>query len=225
MAGLGPPPGAVPDPAPAPDPSATLTPQIDPVDEWLPDLTEADVAQGMADIQGFLDISPEDFRELYHAAARHALQRLAGDPKARALMRTGGPLLRPHHGLGVAVASMAGAGVKSAAVVDDTARVIGILTETDVLRRLEARSSLDLLMRLTAGGGGAVTGWSRARVDSLMTAAVISVRAEADLLEMAAAFRRHGGRAMPVVDATGRWLGMLARKDLIHTCALAWPGD
>ncbi|MGE5152559.1 MAG: hypothetical protein ACM3ST_00960, partial [Bdellovibrio bacteriovorus] len=47
--------------------------------DLLPELTEEDVAEAMRDIPGYLDISPQDFRELYRASATHALERLAGN--------------------------------------------------------------------------------------------------------------------------------------------------
>ena len=82
------------------------------------DLAELDVMEAMRDLQGYLDISPGDFQELYHASASHALARLARNPMARALMRAEGPALEPEQPLSVAVAQLAAAGVKSAAVVD-----------------------------------------------------------------------------------------------------------
>ena len=114
----------------------------DPLMDLLPDLAELDVMDAMRDIQGYLDISPGDFQELYHASASHALTRLAGNPMARALMRAEGPALVPEQPLSVAVAQLAAAGVKSAAVVDPQDRVIGLLSETDVLRHMGVDSIL-----------------------------------------------------------------------------------
>ena len=39
--------------------------------------------------------------------------------------------------------------------------------------------------------------------------------AQADFREMTAAFGRHPGRSTPVVDAEGRLLGLLLRKDFL----------
>ncbi|MGE5155456.1 MAG: HPP family protein, partial [Bdellovibrio bacteriovorus] len=182
---------------------------------------EEDVAEAMRDIPGYLDISPQDFRELYRASATHALERLAGNPVARSLMRTGGPALEPHQYLPDAVAQMAEHGVKSAAVVDKTSKVIGILTETDVLRQLKAASALALLVKLSTEPEAVRRCCSGVRVDAVMTAPAQTLGADANLPAMTEAFRRHGGRSMPVVDVSGRLLGMLARKDLIHSFGAA----
>lgn len=212
----------LPSPPPPDRPSQPLgEARGDPIADLLPELTEADVAEAMHDIPGYLDISPQDFRELYRASATHALARLAGNPMARSLMRPGGPALEPHQFLPEAIARMAGHGVKSAAVVDGTGKVIGILTETDVLRALEVSSSMALLVRLAQEPKALQACCARVRVDAVMTSPAQTLSVDATLPLMAEAFRRHGGRSMPVVDAGGRLLGMLARKDLIHSCGMA----
>ena len=41
-----------------------------------PELTDADILDAMQHIPGYLDISTEDFRVIYHLAWRHAVARL-----------------------------------------------------------------------------------------------------------------------------------------------------
>lgn len=195
----------------------------DPLLDLLPDLAELDVMEAMRDLQGYLDISPGDFQELYHASASHALTRMAGNPMARALMRAEGPALVPEQPLSVAVAQLAAAGVKSAAVVDPQDRVIGLLSETDVLRHMGVDSILALLVRLGGEPEALKRCCAGVRVSDVMTSPALTLPADATLPAMARAFARHGGRGMPVVDGTGRLLGMLARKDLIHAYGAAGP--
>lgn len=193
----------------------------DPLMDLLPDLAELDVMEAMRDLQGYLDISPGDFQELYRASASHALTRLAGNPMARVLMRTGGPALVPEQPLTLAVAQLAAAGVKSAAVVNPQDRVIGLLSETDVLLHLGVDSILALLARLGREPEALERCCTGVRVADVMTSPALTLPEDATLPAMARAFARHGGRGMPVVDGTGRLLGMLARKDLIHAYGAA----
>lgn len=44
--------------------------------EHEPELTDADILDAMQHIPGYLDISTEDFRVIYHLAWRHAVARL-----------------------------------------------------------------------------------------------------------------------------------------------------
>lgn len=46
--------------------------------EHEPELTDADILDAMQHVPGYLDISTEDFRIIYHLAWRHALARLRG---------------------------------------------------------------------------------------------------------------------------------------------------
>lgn len=44
--------------------------------EHEPELTDEDIIDAMQHIPGYLDISTEDFRTIYHLAWRHAVARL-----------------------------------------------------------------------------------------------------------------------------------------------------
>lgn len=44
--------------------------------EHEPELTDEDILDAMRHIPGYLDISTEDFRVIYHLAWRHAVARL-----------------------------------------------------------------------------------------------------------------------------------------------------
>ena len=50
------------------------------------DISEQDVIAAMKDIQGYLDISPGDFREVFQVAYKHALQRIWNSRVAQDMM-------------------------------------------------------------------------------------------------------------------------------------------
>ena len=45
-----------------------------------PELTDDDILDAMKHVPGYLDISTEDFRMIYHLAWRHAMHRLKSLP-------------------------------------------------------------------------------------------------------------------------------------------------
>lgn len=51
--------------------------------EHEPELTDADILDAMQQIPGYLDISTEDFRIIYHLAWRHAIDRLRARQRRR----------------------------------------------------------------------------------------------------------------------------------------------
>lgn len=48
------------------------------------ELSDEDILDALAHIPGYIDISTEDFRTVYHLAWRHALERLRRQQKALA---------------------------------------------------------------------------------------------------------------------------------------------
>ena len=185
------------------------------------DLSDEDILEAMRHIPGYIDITTEDFRAIYHLAHHHALDRLFRRVRAGSLMRTlVEPLLHPDTRLDQAAGVLAEQGRKSLPVVDVDGRVVGMLTETDFLRRLQADTFLELLLRLVADQGSFTHRCHETPVSAAMTAPAVSVAADAGFREIVSAFHAHQGRSMPVVDAQGRLQGVLSRKDFVKACQL-----
>jgi CBS domain-containing protein len=91
-----------------------------------------------------------------------------------------------------------------------------MLTETDFLRRLHADTCIGLLVRLVKDISSFTHRCHETAVSEAMTSEAVTVEEEAGFFDVIAAFRHHGGRSMPVVDATGHLRGLLLRKDFIH---------
>jgi CBS domain-containing membrane protein len=200
--------------SPAPDTpaSAGLSEEIE--------LTDADILDAMRHIPGYLDITTEDFREIYHLAHRHALDRLFGGLTAARLMRAPVPALDPDTTLDRAIKTLADSGYKGLPVADADGRVIGMLTETDFLRRLKAKNFPDLLLRMIDSSFEFVHRCHETPVRAAMTQPAVTVGEDAGFVQIVQAFERHGGRSMPVVNAQGRLAGLLLRKDFFATTHL-----
>ncbi len=177
------------------------------------ELSDEDILDAMRHIPGYLDITTADFRAIYHLAHRHALDRLFRHVTAGRLMRTGIEPLRPDTRLDEAARLLASQRRKSLPVVDTDGKVVGVLTETDFLRRLKADTFLELLLRLVADGGSFTHRCHETPVSEAMSAPAVTIPVDAGFLAIVSAFHTHEGRAMPVVDAQGRLQGLLLRKD------------
>ncbi len=194
-------------------PGAQPSPEIE---ASTPELSDEDILDAMSRIPGYIDISTEDFREVFHLAHAHALGRLFGRFKAATLMRTGIEPVLETTLLDQAARSLASQGLKGLPVVDPDGRVVGMLTETDYLRRLGADTFLDLLLRLIEDAGTFSHRCHETPVRVAMSAPAMTVREDAGLVEIAEGFRAHPGRSMPVVDHAGRLLGLIMRKDFLE---------
>ena len=187
----------------------------DPASNNLPEmeLTDSDILDAMQHIPGYLDITTEDFRSIYHLAHRHALERLFGNATAGLIMRASIAPLHPNTTLDKAARILADSGYKGLPVVDDNGCVIGMLTETDFLKRLKAGSFLELLLRMLEDSFEFTHRCHETIVSAAMTQPAVTVSQHAGFAEITEAFSRHIGRSMPVVGTNGRLLGLLLRKD------------
>lgn len=112
----------------------------------------------------------------------------------------------------------------SGAPVVDGGRLVGVISEADLVRAytpparsrasLVATTPLMFLLRGTPPHDAHNT-----TVRDVMTTAVISISPGASLWEAAALIDRHGIRRLPVVDAEGVVVGIVARADLVRAMA------
>ena len=179
------------------------------------ELSEEDIQAAMRHLSGYVDISTSDFQAIYHLAHRQAIERLFAGVRSGRLMRTGIAPLAPDQSLAEAARALADQGLKGLPVVDAEGKVLGMLTETDCLRELGAEILPELLVRLIEASGPFNHQCHTTRVGAAMTAPAVSVDESAGFGAMIGAFHRHPGRGMPVVDAHGKLLGLLLRKDFL----------
>ncbi len=189
-----------------------------PVDALV--LDDEDVFDAMRQIPGYLDISTEDFRAIYRLAHAHARQRRLHELRALDLMLPDIRPLAPDWSLKAAAECLLEQDLKALPVVAADGTVAGMLTETDFLRCAGVGSYLELLLHVDATPPGERTRCLGTPVAEAMSAPAVCVTEQARAPQLLAAFRRHGGRSMPVIDADGRLRGLLLRKDLLHAAHL-----
>lgn len=197
----------------------------DPVGDDLSEmeLTDGDILDAMQHIPGYLDITTEDFRTIYHLAHHHAVGRLVGDVRACKLMRVRIERLLPDMPLDEAARVLVRSGYKGLPVVDADNRVMGMLTETDFLRRLKVDTFLELLLSMLDDAFEFTHRCHETPVRAAMTPSPITVAEDASFGEIMRAFQQHAGRSVPVVGKGGELVGLLLRKDFLAMYRLKNP--
>ncbi len=189
-----------------------------PRSQFIPELSDEDVYDALRRLPGYLDITTDDFRDLYRLAYDHALGRLMGGLKARDLMQAAAEQVLPQLPLERAARLLSARQIKSSPVSDEGGQVVGMLSETDIMRWLGATTFMELITQPAEQRAH----WDRrlqvVTVREVMTSPAVTVDQNADYETMLSAFRNHRGRRMPVVDASGRLVGVLARKDFLAAC-------
>jgi CBS-domain-containing membrane protein len=99
-------------------------------------------------------------------------------------------------------------------VVDSTGKLVGIVSESDLLARERVRGTRRGSLRLRTGEDAAAEGRT---AGEMMTSPVISIGASASLPEAARLMYREAVKRLPVTDAEGVVIGVVSRADLLKT--------
>ena len=106
-------------------------------------------------------------------------------------------------------------------VIDDQQRVVGIITDGDVIRRAARRARPSALRSLVAWLGGGerpaeleVTARGRTAAD-VMTSPVVTVMLDTPIGEVIQLMITHRVKRLPVVDADGRLAGLIGRAGVL----------
>jgi CBS domain-containing protein len=120
-------------------------------------------------------------------------------------------------------------GISGAPVVDDENKVIGIITEHDIIKLGEKypnlltpiESHLPLVIGLSIkdydpeGVAKALNDIKEKKVGDVMSRNVVTASPSAGLGEIARMMQKHKINRIPVVDEKGKLLGLITRADLI----------
>lgn len=107
-------------------------------------------------------------------------------------------------------------GVSAVPVIDGAGHVAGMVTETDLLRKIEYTEMGDFAPLFERRASRAARYKAAAvTADQLMTAPAVTISPDAHLLTAARSMSRHGLRRLPVTDASGALVGIVSRADLV----------
>jgi CBS-domain-containing membrane protein len=190
------------------------------------ELTDADVMGAMKSLSSYVDITPADFKELYRIAYRLAVERITTSVTARDIMNGNVVTVGPEDTLEDAVKAMSGAGVSGAPVVGADRKVLGIISEKDILARMMGGKSGSIMTLMTGclrAGGCMCMRVRDLAVREVMTAPAVTVRGDATLSGLAELVSGRKVNRLPVTDAEGRLIGILARRDIVDAMMRIGP--
>lgn len=141
--------------------------------------------------------------------------------KAKDIMS--GPVLSlsPGHSIVHAAQIMLENRISALPVIDDEARLVGIVTEGDLIRHLEISPRPLSDFSVPGAWDEFIKAYSW-RVGDVMTNPVVTVGPETSVEEMAALLRTHKIKRVPVVS-DGLVVGMVSRRDLLRVIARIKP--
>jgi CBS-domain-containing membrane protein len=184
------------------------------------DISEQDVIEAMKSIQGYLDITPGDFKEVYQAAFALAVKRLLTSLKAADLMTKPVQLVGQEMDLVKAAALLAEKQISGAPVVDQEGKIVGVVSEKDFLQEMGFGATPSFMQIAThcLNNKGCMIGNLRNRtVGDIMTRPPITGVPEMTIGEISALFVDRRINRLPIVGAEGKPIGMVTRTDLAHS--------
>ncbi len=118
--------------------------------------------------------------------------------------------------------------ISAVPVVDNVGKVVGIVTESDLMHRTEAGTErpyswwLHFLTDDATIAADYVKSHA-ARVQDVMTSNVVTVAPETPLDEIATLLEERQIKRVPIVNKDGNLVGIVSRANLIQAVASAWP--
>jgi CBS domain-containing membrane protein len=183
------------------------------------EISDEDIFDAMKETEGYIDITPGDFKEVYRLAHRHAVERIRSSIRARDIMTTDVLSVSRQSPLGDVAEEMARRAVAGVPVVEADGTVAGVISEKDFLARMageEARSFMSVIARCLRDKGCLALPMRARKAEDIMSSPAVTVGEEATLAEVAEVFTAKNINRVPVVDGEGRMTGIVSRADVVR---------
>ncbi|MET8130587.1 CBS domain-containing protein [Streptomyces sp. NPDC005251] len=134
----------------------------------------------------------------------------------RDLMTTSVVKVRQDTGFKEIAKVLAEYGITAVPVVDDDERVVGVVSEADLLRKEAARLDPVGLLPVLHPGPADRTKADATTAEGLMNSPAVTARPQWTAVEAAQVMERHHVKRLPVVDEADRLVGLVSRADLLR---------
>ncbi|MBB5349099.1 CBS domain-containing protein [Desulfoprunum benzoelyticum] len=184
------------------------------------EIAEPDVIAAMRKIEGYIDISPGDFKEIYQLAFDYAVRRLRDSITARDIMTAPVQCIDADMDLQQAAQKLADKVYSGAPVVDGDGKIVGVISEKDFLARMglvQPATFLSIIAHCLSNKGCMAIALRNHQVRELMTAPAVTAGPEITIGEISRLFIDRKINRLPIVDPDGRPLGIVTRTDLVQS--------
>ena len=171
----------------------------------------------LKEMKAYVDITEDDLMRIYAIALRHAEQRVARRISVRDVMTKNVIKIRADADFNEVTNLLSEHRISGLPVVDEDDRVIGVITEADVLSMAGMRKEhgfKDIIRHIL---GEPLSGPKESRrLRDVMSSPAITTGPEADIREVALTLDEKRIKRLPVVDEQGRLIGVISRADIVR---------
>ncbi|MBM4312345.1 MAG: CBS domain-containing protein [Deltaproteobacteria bacterium] len=189
------------------------------MDEAIKDchLTDEDLRAALREMKTYMDITEDDLKRIYAIALRHARQRAARKIFVRDVMTKNVIKISEDADITEATTLLSENRISGLPVVDGQNRVVGIMTEADLLAMAgmkKGHTFKDIIKHLL---GEPLPGPKQGKsLREVMTSPAITTGPEADIREIASVLGEKRIKRLPVVDEQRRLIGIISRADIVR---------
>ncbi len=181
------------------------------------ELSDEDLRAAVKDLKTYVDVTEEDLMKIYAAAIRHARERLASRVPVRDAMTKEVITVRREADVHEAAKLLSERKISGMPVTDDRGRVVGVISEADLLFLAGVKRGHtfgDVLRHVL--GEPVRKRKAGNTVGDVMSSPALTISSDADIREAARVFDQRRIKRLPVVDSEGNLVGIISRADIVR---------
>ncbi len=179
-------------------------------------VSEEDLRAALLEMKTYVDVTEEDLKKIFEIALRHAQERIATRIPVRDVMTSTVITIKRDADLHEAARLLSENKISGMPVVDDNNRVIGVVSEADILilaGMKKEHTFKDILRNILGEPVPAKKGGNK--VKDVMGFPPITSKADDDIGEVAKILDDRRIKRLPVVDDDGKLIGIISRADIV----------
>lgn len=180
--------------------------------------SEEDLRAALKEMKTYVDVTEEDLKKIYEIALRYAQLRLVSHVPVKDIMTKTVITVKRDADLHEAARLLSERGISGMPVVDDNNRVVGVISEADILTLagMKREHTFKDILRGILGEPlpARVSGGNR--VEDVMSFPPITSRADEAVADVARILDERRIKRLPVVDDQGKLLGIISRADIVR---------
>ena len=181
------------------------------------DISDDDILDAMKKMEGYVDITTGDFKEVYRFAYQHAMDRLMNFTKAKKIMTENVVFVKRDTSLLEIAEIMASHEISGVPVVDEENKVIGVISEKDFLFSMGAKSSMEFIARFLKNKGNIPVPILGQKAANIMTSPALTVNEDISISEITNIFTAKNINRVPVINSEGKLVGIISRADALQS--------
>lgn len=182
-------------------------------------LEREDLRVALKEMKTYLDVTEEDLQRIYEIALRHAQWRMAAKIPVNAVMTGDVVAVGRDADLHEAAHLLSEHKISGMPVVDPDQRVIGVISEADLLQLIGMKKDhtfWDILHHILGRAGRAKAAAGDC-VGDVMSTPALTIGPDEDIKKAAVLLDEQRFKRLPVVDEAGKLIGIVSRGDIVRT--------